>query len=76
MSSKYQDQMYGTGKGASQQRSQDADQHEQANGQGANPAPTRRSIADRSASPDNYVTSGMERAMHQQANKVHPIKRR
>lgn len=72
MGTSYQKQMFG----ASQQRSEDADRAEQMTGQGANPAPTRKPLADRSSAPDGYATSGMERAMHAHADKVHPVKRR
>jgi hypothetical protein len=41
--------------------------------QGENPKPTRGPLATRSASPDAYATSGMERAMHAQANREHPV---
>jgi hypothetical protein len=53
------------------QRSEDQDRNEQLNGQGANPTPTRAPLAPRSASPAEYATSGMERALGQLADKTH-----
>lgn len=56
-------------------RGPDADDLEQRN-QGANPRPTNARLQDRSSAPDKYATSGMERAMHAHANRVHSTKRR
>lgn len=42
--------------------------------QGTNAPPTRVPLAPRSASPDAYTTSGLERAMGEHANRVHPLK--
>jgi hypothetical protein len=53
------------------QRSEEHDRHEQLNGQGANPPPTRAPLAPRSGSPAEYNTSGMERALGQLADKTH-----
>lgn len=38
--------------------------------------PTRAPLQTRSASPANYATSGIERAMGSQADRMHPSKRR
>jgi hypothetical protein len=40
------------------------------------PAPTRAPLQDRRASPNELATSGMERAMAQHADRVHPVRRR
>lgn len=42
--------------------------------QGTNAPPTRAAPASRSASPDAYTTSGLERAMSAHADRVHPLK--
>lgn len=57
-------------------RDDNADYQDQMFGQGKNPAPTRAPLQDRSSAPDKYTTSGMERALHAHANKVHPVKPR
>lgn len=44
--------------------------------QGYNPKPTRGALADRSASPGGYNTSGIERAMGAAADKLHPVGKR
>lgn len=41
---------------------------------GNNPKPTRAPLHDRSASPANYASSGMESAMGAHADKMHPPK--
>lgn len=57
-------------------RSEDADYQDRMFGQGANPPPTKGPLASRSASPKQYATSGMEKALGAHADKVHPPKRR
>ena len=44
--------------------------------QGENPIPTKGPLAARSASPAAYATSGIERAMGDHADKVHPVSKR
>lgn len=43
--------------------------------QGANPKPTRGPLQDRYASPAVNNTSGMEAAMADHADKMHPVRR-
>lgn len=43
--------------------------------QGENPRPTRGPLQDRSASPPEYRTSGLEQAMSDHADKMHPVRR-
>lgn len=43
---------------------------------GDNPKPTKGPLQSRPASPNGYATSGMERAMGAQADKMHPPKLR
>jgi hypothetical protein len=44
--------------------------------QGENPKPTRAPLEARSSAPAAYATSGIERAMHAQANREHPVTKR
>lgn len=53
------------------QRSPDQDYQEQMFGQGANPKPTNARMKNQGSAPDKYATSGIERAMGAQADKIH-----
>lgn len=59
-----------------QPRGEDADYQDQMFGQGNNPRPTNAPMAPRPASPAEHNTSGMERALGQMADKVHPVRKR
>lgn len=57
------------------QRTPEQDSVDQAQA-GANPVPTRAPLQARSASPAAFNTSGMEGALGQMADKLHPTRRR
>lgn len=63
-------------KNTAQGRAEGADANDQQFGQGANPQPTKAPFETRHSSPREYATSGMEKALGQHADKVHPQKRR
>jgi len=65
-----------SGKNTATGRGEDADYQDQMFGQGTNPTPTRSPLQTRSASPAQYATSGMEKALGEHADKLHPPRKR